>query len=686
VSAHSYRLGIDIGGTFTDLTLFDERSGALHILKTPSVPDHPSQAVVDGLRTVTATHGVDPAAIGTFVHGTTLALNTLLQRNGATCGLLVTEGFRDLLELQRLRLPNPHELYVDKVRPLVRRRHVREVRERLLADGRVYRPLEREGVLRAAQELVDEGVTALTVCFLHAYRDNRHELEAKVLLQSHFPQLYVSLSSEIWPQQREYERALLTVINSYVGETLERYFEALEAEVAREGLGCALLSTKSNGGVMSVSSARRLPVQTLLSGPASGVRGAMFVGMLAGQERIVTFDLGGTSADIAVVDGQPSYSTENRIADFPMIMPVVDIASIGAGGGSVAWTDAQGVLKVGPRSAGAAPGPAAYDRGGEEPTLTDAYVTAGLLDPAAFLGGDMPLRRDLAEKAVGALGARLGLGVRETAESVIRVATANMYAELLPLMARQGVDPHEFALVPFGGAGPTHAFMLAREVGIRKVIVPPQPGTLCALGCLIADVQGDFVQTVHADMSALDDDSIVERYLAMSDDARAWLDAQAITPEATSFRYGADMRYRGQSFETTVELDTELYPLEVTRSVLRERLAEAFHCQYDSVYGYADPSAGVELINLRLTIIGHTPKPTPATLPRAPYPPQPAGSRRVHLSGAEETVVFQRSTLLSGHSFAGPAIVEQYDTTVYIPDGFQVTVDAYGNLIGVDKP
>ena len=683
-SSARHRIGIDIGGTFTDLTVFDEAAGALHILKTPSVGAHPSQAVVDGIRQMRERFDVRAEAVGTFVHGTTLALNTLLQRNGATCGLLVTEGFRDILELQRLRLPNPHGFYADKPRPLVKRRHVREIRERLLADGRTYRPLDREGVVRAAEELLADGVEAITIGFLHAYRDPRHEREAKTLVQNAFPGLYVSISSEIWPQQREYERTLLTVMNSYVGGSLERYFDALSDEVAAEGVRCSLLSTTSNGGIMSVEAAADRPVQTLLSGPASGVRGAMYIGGLAGHDKVVTFDLGGTSADIAVVDGQLPYSTENTVGDFPMIMPVVDVASIGAGGGSIAWTDPHGVLKVGPRSAGAEPGPAAYDRGGTHPTLTDAYVTVGILDPTAFLGGTMPLRRDLAEAAVGGVGATLGRTPVEAAEAVLRVATANMYAELLPLMARKGIDPQEFALLPYGGAGPTHAFMLAREVGIGTVVVPPHPGTLCALGCLVADAQGDVIRTVHADVATLDDHAVAGAYREMAGEARAWLDSQEIAAAGVTYSYGADVRYHGQAFETAVDLQLGAAPEDLEGAQPHAALLAAFHRQYEAIYGYADRSASVELINLRLTIVGRTPKPQLPLVAAADGPPRASGTRLVHLGGGVEAAVYRRGDLRAGHVFEGPAIVEQYDTTSWVPAGYRVRVDRYGNLIGSD--
>jgi N-methylhydantoinase A len=675
----SYRLGIDIGGTFTDITLFDERSGALHILKTPSVPAHPSRAVVNGLREVAEAHGVEAADIGYFVHGTTLALNTLLQRNGARCGLLVTKGFKDLLELQRLRLPNPHEFYADKAVPLVPRHHVREVDERRMADGRVLQPLDEAEVVRAVGELVAEGVEAVTICFLHAYRDGGHEVRAKAAIEAAFPDLYVTASSDVWPQQREYERSLITVINAYVGRAMASYFTSLESEMRDLGVRCDVLSTKSNGGIMAVASAKEQPVQTLLSGPASGVIGAMYVAGLAGQRKIVTFDLGGTSADIAIIDGQLPFSTENKVGDFPMIMPVVDVASIGAGGGSIAWTDSAGVLKVGPASAGADPGPAAYARGGSDATITDAYIVTGILDPDNFLGGRMPLDRARAHAALERLGAPLGLDAEGAADAVLRVATSNMYAELLPLMARYGVDANDFGLLPYGGAGPTHVFLLAREIGIRKVIVPRYPGTLCALGALIADVRGDFIRTVFAETAQLEDTALEERFQEIETEARHWLDTQRLDGLERRIERHVDMRYRGQSFETGVEVP------EGPADGLVARITEAFHRRYGAIYGYADEDAPAELINVRVRITGVTPKPHLARSELHDAIAVPKAHRTVRLGGrAIDATVFDRDALQAGDRFAGPAIVEQYDTTTFIPEGFTVRVDHYGNLIGTE--
>src|SRR5579864_5517451 len=399
-----YRLGIDIGGTFTDVMVADEAGAVVTTLKTPSVPASPEAAVFQALEDLAAA-GVASEDIALFVHGTTLAVNTLIERSGARTGLLVTRGFQDILEIRRLRLENTTEFYGDKPLPLVPRDLVVEIDERLLADGRVHRPMDADQVREAVRRLTAEGVTAVAICFIHAYKNAAHERRARDVIRAEFPALFVCTSADLWPQQREYERCLVAVMNAYIGARMAGYFHHLEAGAAQRGLRAQVLSTKSNGGVMTAARAAEEPVQTLLSGPASGVIGAAHVARLAGVGGIVTLDMGGTSADVAiVVDGQPAYSTENQVGDFPVIMPAVDVSSIGGGGGSIAWLDAAGVLKVGPRSAGADPGPACYGRGGRWPTVTDAYVHLGIIAPDRFLGGQMPLTASLAEQALTELG------------------------------------------------------------------------------------------------------------------------------------------------------------------------------------------------------------------------------------------------------------------------------------------
>ncbi len=670
-----YRLGIDIGGTFTDLQVLDETTGRVVTLKTPSTPE-PEEGVVAGLMALAERHGIHASDIGFFSHGTTIGVNTLLERKGARVGVITTRGFRDILELRRLRLPKANDFFVPKPVSLVPRRLVREVDERILADGTVATPLDRDQVLAAGRALVAAGVQAIAVCFLHAYRNDEHEKAAKAWLAEALPALYLCTSAEVWPQQREYERFLVAVINAYIGGRLRGYFERLGTRTAALGLACRIFSTKSNGGVMSVAAAAERPVETLLSGPASGVIGASFVGRLIGEPRLVTLDMGGTSCDVSVVQDEVHYGTENTVGDFPVILPAVDVSAIGAGGGSIAWLDAEGVLKVGPGSAGAVPGPACYGRGGTDATVTDAYLTAGILDPAGFLGGTMALDPDRAHAAVEAIGRRLGFDRHRAADAILRVASANIYAALLPQLARRGIEASAFSLLAYGSAGPTQMFLLARELPFRRILVPPSPGTLCALGCVVADLRADFVRSVWREAAAIDDTTLRATYAALDAEARAWLAAERVELDRAYVLRSADLCYSGQSFEINVPLPDG----EPTMAGFAER----FHERYQRVYGYADPASPIRFLEARAQIVGVTRKsrlawPEPATEGSS----TPVGRRRVYdRGGFVEAPVYKRDGLGRGGALEGPAIVEQYDTTIFVSAGVRVTVDAWSNLVG----
>ena len=681
-----YRLGVDIGGTFTDFLLMDEEGGAYNLVKVASTPDHPSNAILEGLRRLTHDYQVDPSEIVSFVHGTTLAVNTLIQRSGAKVGLLVTEGYRDILELRRLRLDDPSQLYSDKPVPLSPRRHVREIRERLLVDGSEYIPLDLDQVEQVAGGLLEDGVETLAISFLHSYRNSVHEDAAKARINEAFPDIYVCTSSEIWPQFREYERTLVAVMNAHIGQKMEDYFNSLERELRETGMTTAIYSTKSNGGIMTAESAARVPVETLLSGPASGVIGAAAIAKQSDNPRVITFDMGGTSADVSVINGEVSYSTEGHVGEFPVTMPTVDVSSIGAGGGSVAWIDAEGVLKVGPRSVGSSPGPACYGRGGTEPTVTDAYVELGIIDPAHFLGGELTLQPDLSHAALETIGEKLGCDAQQAARHVLNVATANMYAEFIPLMARQGVDARDFALLAFGGAGPTHAFMLAREVGINRIIIPPTPGVLCALGCLMADFRSDFIRTLYLRLNELEPSDLEGRFTEIEHEAQSWLNAQNIDQETDvvgiQLVRSADMRYRGQSFELTIPV-----PADLSTANGFAQLLDGFHQHYEQIYGHSDREADTEIISVRVQVVGQTIKPSMALAgsetSRAKNAPEPVGVRSVRLATpAWEVPVFERDALSPGMVLNGPCIIEQYDSTILVTPGYRLEIDGQRNVIG----
>ena len=605
-------------------------------------------------------------------------MNTLLERDGAEVGLLVTKGFRDILELRRLRLPQANNLYAPRPRALAPRRRVAEINERLGYDGSVIVPVAREDVVAKARALLDGGADNIAICFLHSYRNGDHESQAKQWILEEFPGAYVIASAELWPQQREYERALVGVINGYIGARMRRYFETLKERAENSGVVTRIFSTKSNGGVMSIEAAGERPVETLLSGPASGVMGAAFIGQLIGDTRLLTLDMGGTSVDMALINGEVPYSNENTVGDFTVVLPAVDVSAIGAGGGSIAWLDAEGVLKVGPRSAGANPGPACYGRGGTEPTVTDAYAVLGIM--TSILGGEMKLQFDKARAALATIGTRLGLTVEQAADAVLQVATANIYAEAVPQLARRGVDAKEFSLLCYGAAGPTHSFMLARELNLRRVIVPPMPGLLCALGCLVADLRADFVRSLWHDSRSMSDDQINATFAQFTTEAESWLAAQKVDVVERRIVRSIDMCYQGQSFELNVILPDG--PLTIAQ------IETLFHDHYERVYGYADRASSLRILEARLQIVGSTRKPDFSRL--RPFVGVGSGApvtRRIYENGRSgEAAVYNRASLEPGFRFEGPAIVEQYDTTVYVPAGFSATVDPWYNIIGERMP
>ncbi|HXA98271.1 MAG TPA: hydantoinase/oxoprolinase family protein [Candidatus Dormibacteraeota bacterium] len=672
-----YWLGIDIGGTFTDFTLYDTATHAITGLKVASTPPDFARAVEDGLERLAGEHGIDLRAIDVVVHGTTIAVNTLIQRTGARLGLLVTEGFRDVLEIQRLRLPNPLDLHGGRPEPLIPRARVAEIRERLRASGEVDTPLDEASVTAAAAGLARQGVEGLVISLIHAYRDASHERRARAVAEAAAPGVPVSASHEVWPEAREFERTALAVVNAYVQPKVRRYLEGFEAALTARAVPAVPHVTKSNGGIMPVAAARRQTVATLLSGPASGVIGAAYVASAAGLGNLITLDVGGTSADIAVVDnGRPRYSTTEHIGGIPVMMPVVGVTAIGAGGGSVAWVDEVGVPKVGPQSTGASPGPACYGRGGKDATLTDAFVVSGFLDPERFLGGRMRLDRALAEEAVRRFADPLGMSLHEAAESVVRVAMSNMYAAFTKIISRAGIDPRDFALVAFGGAGPLVGSLLARDVGIPTVFVPRAPGTLCALGAITTDILNDAVRTVHGRLDRLDLAALAREQRALEAELLGWVREHGAEVDDIRFRHGADMRYVGQSYE--IEVDVE--PAWLTAGGA-PRLLDAFHRAHERVFGHADPHAPVEVVNLRVQLRGVRPR-VPLAEVAAGAGASPIGERRVWLEGRPaQARVYDRATLGRGDRVVGPAIVEQPDTTVLVPAGDAAEVDRFGNLV-----
>ena len=548
----AFRIGVDIGGTFTDTTVLDD-DGTVTISKTPSVPSAPEQGVIDGIVLGLERAGLPPSACVALVNSSTIAVNSVVQRNGAAVGLLVTEGFEDLLELGRVKMSDPFSLKAVRQPPLVAKDWVRGVRERTSASGKIVKPLDRRGLLVAADELVAQGAEALAIIFLHSHANPAHERAAKKSLARRFPKLDIATSSEVWPQIREYERATVLVMNSYIAPKVGRYIRSLDAMKGKPGLACPLYISGSNGGIMPSSHATARPITTLLSGPSAGIVAAANLMRNAGIDKGITLDVGGTSADICVLETPDiPYAWGQEIEGLPVAVPYVDVSSIGAGGGSLAYADNLGVLKVGPRSAGAVPGPAAYDRGGSEPTLTDAYLTTGLIDPGNFVGGRIKLnparagRRDRPARQDATIGHHRGGGRHHSGHDI------ELMAEFTRLMAKRGVDPREFVLIAFGGAGPTHACLLADELHIRRIAIPVSPGTFCALGSVLSDFRLDYLTTVYAPIEDVSERAIEDWYADIQARARETLqDVRGEIAELKVMR-AADVRYLGQGFQVAI--------------------------------------------------------------------------------------------------------------------------------------
>jgi N-methylhydantoinase A len=677
------RIGIDIGGTFTDFAIWRggaEGYTAIGSFKLPSSPPHFDRAVREGLEVLLGGVEVTAGEPLIVVHGTTVSTNTVIERSGPQLAFLTTKGFRDLLGLQRLRLDKPVDMFNRRAEALIPRELVYEIDERILSNGAVERRLDPEEAVAAARAAEEAGAVGIAICFLHSFRNPAHERAAVEAIKAAGIGLDVIASSEVWPQQAEYERAIVTILNAYVKQAIGGYLAQIEDDLKRRVPGSRLFITKSNGGVMAAAHAREFPVHTLLSGPAAGVTAAQYLGQMLETPHLLTMDMGGTSTDLSLIyGGQPTVSTQAEVGDFPLMMPVTGIEAIGAGGGSIAAMNGP-VLSVGPRSAGATPGPACYGQGGELPTLTDAYLLSGYLNPENFLGGRLKLRPDLAEAAMQPIAAALGVDTTAAAEHCITVGTSNMVASVLPYLARLGIDPRELTLVLYGGAGALHGPLLASEIGIERVLVPRTPSIFCAFGGLVSELMHDAVHSVQG--QAMTAALLEERFHALQVDVQAWLDEQVDASWLTRVRLQrfAEMRYRGQSFQVDVPLGEEAGGTPDIGHVI-----EAFHREHERLYNHADRQAEVEFIALRVRIAGAMQLPDSRPLPARGEGAASAlaGERRARFEGRwhESCPVYWRERLGRGDSFSGPAIVEQADATVLVPPGFAASVGTYGDLL-----
>lgn len=665
-----WKIGVDIGGTFMDFCALEARSGRIASLKVLTTPDDPGAELRTGLDLLAEREGLDAAAVSRFVHGTTVGINTIIQRKGARLAMFTNAGFEDVIELARLRMPDMYSLFCHRPDPLVPRDLIFGLPVRMRADGsRTDAP---EGVVaEAVASARAAGAEGIVVALLHAWRDPAQEVAIREQIEALAPELFVFTSSEVWPVIREYERSSTAILNGYVHPRVSGYLEALEARLAAQGVPARAMLTKSNGGVMTAGEGRRDCVSMLLSGTASGVIGAAWLARQAGESRILTLDIGGTSADFAlIIDGEVQFGSDELVGEFPLHIPSVSVSSIGIGGGSIASVDAHGVLRVGPESAGSVPGPACYGRGGTRATVTDAMAVCGWLGHSEMAYGQLDMQVELAREVVGALAAQLGRGVEETAQAILDIAVSEMFVEVEKLSSRAGVDLRDFALMPFGGGGPMLGAFLARELGMPRVMAPRRPGVVSALGGLVADLKGDFIRTVFADLDAARLPLLQEQFRALSDEGRAWLEAQG-HDDAIELKLSADMRYAGQSYEIEVALEPAwLSDL--------DRMTSAFHDTHRRIYDFDDPEGRIEMVNLRLSAIGAGPKPDLAELAQVA-----AGESRevqVHIGGWRPVPLHSRAVLAPGATFDGPAIVAQEDTTFAIPAGARARVDGHLNI------
>ena len=667
--------GVDVGGTFTDIALFESATGALTVTKVPSTPANQSDGVINGLERMLERLDM----LDRLVHGTTVSTNAMLQRSGATTAILTSAGFGDVLEIGRTRrmLASLYDPKFVRPPPLVPRPRRFEVAERCAADGSVLLPLDEQQLAEIGEHIRASGAQAVAVCFLHSWADPSNERRARDLLRIQLPDIWFTTSSEVVPEFREYERFSTTVINAYLLPVIDRYVKALATRLHSAGYHNPVLTMSSAGGVMDLDTARTLPVRTILSGPAGGVAGATWVASAVGLDDFITCDMGGTSTDVCLIEsGRPSTSTESALMGYPIKGRQVDINTIGAGGGSVAYIERASALKVGPRSAGADPGPACYGRGGTEPTVTDANVVLGRVSRRP-LGGSIQLDVDQAQRAVAQLGAQLGItDAQQMAEGIVSLVVAEMANAIREISIERGYDPARFTLVPFGGAGPMHATQVARELGIRRVLIPLDPGNLSALGLIVSDQRREYVRTFHARLEGVDFDALLmalhEQEAAGREEMRASEDALL----GVQFAHALDMRYARQGFELTVELQE--HPGDA--SILRD----AFLDTYARQYGHADTDGDIEIVNLRTTVIGVTPKPQVRRLPRGDGDVSVAAleSRLLSVAGQWLTVpVYERERLPVDATFLGPTVIEEAGSTTVVLSGWCGHRDEMGNLV-----
>lgn len=678
-----YMIGVDVGGTFTDFSIFDATEKRLFHFKHSSTPEDPSRAIVNGILHILESEGIKPEEVEYLAHGTTVATNALIEKKGARLGLITTKGFKDLIEIGNQKRPSLYDLLKDKPESIIPSGLKCEVEERILHDGSIRTPLKEQDVLTAIDFFRKQGVSTIAVCTLFSFVNPIHEKRIKDIINKVYPEAYVSISCELVSEFREYSRMSTTILNAYLGPVMKHYVNNFEKCVKEAGIEVNPYVTQSNGSIISISETVECPIKTAVSGPSAGVIGASYIGSQCGIDKIITFDMGGTSIDVSLIEnGKASISYERMVEGYPARIPMIDIVTVGAGGGSIAAIDEGGALKVGPRSAGAVPGPACYKRGGEKPTVTDANIILGKLNQNRILGGRMDVDLELAKEVLKAqICNRSSLSLGDAAAGIISVVNSNMVRAVRIVSVERGYDVREFTLMAFGGAGPLHACEVSEELGIRQVLFPPSPGTLCSLGLLMADTRFDLSRSnimiaCESNLAAID--TIFKELRAEGD---RLLTNEGISEGDKLYIYTIDCRYERQNYEITVEVPASEFSEESLRILI-----DTFNQEHNRSYGYCDSKKRVQLVNYRVGAIGSITKPDLGEYPVVENPllPEPVEVRGVRFEGYNdfiETKVYQRNEIPVGAVIQGPAIIEQMDSTSVIPPKWTAFQDKYANLI-----
>ncbi|CAM3844279.1 hydantoinase/oxoprolinase family protein [Aeromicrobium ponti] len=677
----NYKLAVDVGGTFTDVVLFNEQQRKLHFTKTPSSPNDPSKGVINGIKKIMNIAQIKPGQIGYFVHGTTFATNVFLENKGSKVALFTTHGFRDVIEIGRQKRLKLYDLFQDKPSSLVDRQFRFGVRERMKADGEVLHTLNEEDVRTFVRIVKENNIHSIAVSYLHAYNNPLHELRTKEIIKEEFPECHISLSHHVSPEFREYERTITTVVNAYLKPKTSNYFVNLEKKLEQINVKVPYIM-KSNGGIMTMREASENVIQTLLSGPVGGVVAAGFIAEKLGINNIITFDMGGTSTDVALIkDGSPQITLESRLKNYPLKAPMIEMETVGAGGGSIGRIDEGGLFKVGPESTGAVPGPACYGNGGENLAITDFNLLLGRIDPEFFLGGEMNLDVEAAIKAQQKLLEQSHLPADEVSVGMVKIANHHMAEAVRLVSVRKGHNPEEFTLFAFGGASPLHATAIARELGIPKVVIPNASSVLSALGFLVADIKHDFTTTNLLSLEIANLPRIVNEFNTLEERGKYLLDKEGVMLENQELRRSLDLRFKGQAFEINVELE------EQDDQTNLENISRNFFEYYEREYGFCDRSQPIEVVNYRLSAIGLTSEISLEDYEELQLePPEEARKhkRSVYLFSKEqfeEVEVFYLDKLVSGNRISGPAIIDGLDTTIIVEANEEAQLDRFGNIL-----